>query len=138
MHSIQQREELIEIAKAWVDLWSAPVDWIRFDQLHAYTFIDHSSAGRPQTKQGFADGLASMINAFPDIKTVVTDLVVDEPMSKVAVRWKAVGTNREKYLGVGPTHRQTTITGIEIIEIHSGKIVNRWGEWDITGHIESH
>jgi hypothetical protein len=44
---MQRREELIEVAKAWINLWSAPVDWIRFDQLHADTFIDHSSAGRP-------------------------------------------------------------------------------------------
>ena len=35
---------------------------------------------------------------------------------------------------VGPTHRMTRTTGIEIIEVRAGRIVRRWGEWDITAH----
>ena len=133
---MSDRHDLEAIAQDWIGLWCVPVDWSRFDSLHASSFEDCSSAGRPGTKNGFAEGLAALSHAFPDLKITVTDLVIDELTSKVAVRWSAEGTNRARYLNVGPTNRLTVITGIEIIEIQSSQIVRRWGEWDITGHHE--
>jgi predicted ester cyclase len=105
-----------------------------FDHLHADDFVDHSSAGRPPTKRAFGDGLAAMVAAFPDLSTRVTELVIDETAGRVAVAWAATGTNRARYLGIGPTNRATTITGIEIIAIRDHRIVARWGEWDVTDH----
>jgi steroid delta-isomerase-like uncharacterized protein len=131
---MNMRAELESIATRWISLWCVPVDWRLFHALHSDTFEDRAPAGRPSTKQGFAEGLASFVEAFPDLTTTVEDLVVDEAASKVAIRWRAVGTNGAAFLGVGPTHRRTTITGIEIIEIRAGRIVRRWGEWDISDH----
>lgn len=128
------RTELESIARRWISLWSVPVDWDRFDQLHHEDFEDCASAGRPSDRAGFAAGLARMVEAFPDLRASTEHAVVDEAQSQVAVRWSAQGTNRARYLGVGPTGRPTTITGIEIIEIADGRIVRRWGEWDITAH----
>ena len=162
-----EREKLSEIARRWISLWSVPVDWALFDALHADDFEDCSSAGRPATKEGFARGLRELTRAFPDLRTVVEDLVVDTERRLVAVRWSATGTNRAPYLGTGPTHRPTRITGIEIIEVRGGgapaekmpaggeasaaktaggeasaaktagggRIVRRWGEWDIGCHL---
>lgn len=129
------RADLDHIARQWISLWCAPIDWALFDRLHAPQFEDCASAGRPSDKAGFATGLEKMVQAFPDLRTQVDDLLIDEPRSAVAVRWSAVGTNRARYLGAGPTHRSTRITGIEIIEIAEGRIVRRWGEWDVTGHL---
>lgn len=129
------REWLEQIARQWVSLWQAPVDWPLFDRLHADPFEDCSAAGRGSTKQAFGGGIEALIRAFPDLQTIVDDVVVDESAGRVAVRWTAIGTNRGTYLGVGPTHCQTTITGIEIIEIVRGQVVRRWGEWDISSHL---
>lgn len=131
------RDALARIAREWIALWNVPVDWGRFERLHADDFVDAASAGRPADRAGFAQGLRDLIDAFPDLETCVEDLVVDEEAGRVAVRWTAGGTNRSRYLGIGPTHRRTRITGIEIIEIASGRIVRRWGEWDITDHRET-
>ena len=128
------RTELESLATRWISLWNAPIDGDLFDQLHADDFEDCASAGRPPTKSGFAAGLAEWAQAFPDVRTRVDQLVVDEAASTVAVRWSASGTNRAQYLGVGPTQRVTYIAGIEIIEIRGGRIVRRWGEWDISDH----
>lgn len=129
------RTELERIATAWISLWCAPVDWPLFDRLHAADFEDCSAAGRAPTKEGFASGLTELMHAFPDLATKVEQLVVDLESSQVAVRWSAAGTNSAKYLGIGPTGRLTTMTGIEIIEIHNGQIVRRWGEWDVSAHV---
>lgn len=129
------RESLSTMVRQWISLWSAPVDWDLFDRLHADDFRDGSSAGRPPTKAAFASALSSFVDAFPDVTTTVDDLVVDVEAQRVAVRWSAVGTNRRAYLGVGPTHRRTRITGIEIVVVRGGRVVERWGEWDIAGHL---
>ena len=129
-----RRAELEAVARRWISLWCAPVDWDEFDRLHARDFEDCSAAGRSTTREAFASGLAELIRAFPDLETSVDDLLIDEPAGKVGVRWSSRGTNREEYLGVGPTGRQTVITGIEIIEVRDDRIVRRWGEWDITAH----
>ena len=128
------REELEQIARLWITLWCAPVDWGLYYRLHAEHFEDCSPAGRPKDKAGFAGGLAAFITAFSDLQTRVEDLVVDESRSMVTVRWSAQGTNRAAFLGIGPTERLTRITGIEIIEIRNGQITRRWGEWDISDH----
>ena len=128
------REALADIAERWISLWTVPVNWALFDRLHAEDFEDASPAGREPTKQAFAGALRELIRAFPDLEVAVEDLVVDTEAGRVAVRWSALGTNRARYLGVGPTNRRTPITGIEIVEIRDGRIVRRWGEWDITAH----
>jgi steroid delta-isomerase-like uncharacterized protein len=131
-----RREGLEEVARQWISLWCVPVDWGLFDRLHDDAFVDASPAGRPADKAGLARGLAELVRAFPDLQTWVEDLVVDVRRSMVAVRWAARGTNRERFLGIGPTERETPITGIEIVEIRDGRIVRRWGQWDISGHRE--
>lgn len=124
-------------AISWISLWSVPVDWALFDAIHADAFEDCASAGREATKAGFASGLKALTDAFPDLETAVDDLVVDTASSKVAVRWTSRGTNAKAFLGTGPTGKPTVIRGIEIIHVHDGKIVRRWGEWDISGHTGS-
>ena len=119
------RAGLERIAREWISLWCAPVDWALFDRLHADSFEDCSPASRDSSKEAFADGLADLISVFPDLQTRVEDLVVDEHARKVAVRWSAAGTNRGPLLGAGPTGRMTRITGIEVIEIAEGRIARR-------------
>jgi steroid delta-isomerase-like uncharacterized protein len=128
------REQLARIATQWISLWNLPVDWALFDALHSEDFEDCASAGRDPTRAGFAAGLRAMTEAFPDLRTAVDGLVIDEAQQQLAVRWSASGTNRGAYLGHGPTQRLTRINGIEVIEVRDGRIVRRWGEWDISGH----
>jgi predicted ester cyclase len=130
------RQELIATATKWLSLWNTPVDWALFDSIHSETFEDCAPSGRPTTKQGFAQGLAQLARAFPDLRTVLQSLVIDEQNSTVAVRWSGRGTNAERFLKIGPTNRPTEITGIEIIQIAQGQVVRRWGEWDISAHHE--
>ncbi len=129
-----ERSELETVAREWISLWCAPSDWTRFDQLHAADFVDGSPSGRAADLAAFAAGLAELLAAFPDLQTRIDDLVTDEARNRVAVRWSARGTNRARFLGVGPTHRATRFTGIEIIEVCDGRITRRWGEWDIGAH----
>ena len=135
MPSHLTRDQLTLIAEQWVGLWNIPTDWALFEHLHADDFVDHASAGRESHKAAFAQSIVHLQDAFPDIQVQVDDVVIDEAHQRVAVRWSAIGTNTQNYLGVGPTQRSTRITGIEIIDMDHGQVVRRWGEWDITDHL---
>ena len=128
------RAELEALARRWISLWTAPVDWALFEQLHAADFEDCASAGRATDRAGYAAGLAAFIEAFPDLTTCIESLVIDTEQQRLAVRWSAQGTNRGRFLGLRPTGRLTVIRGIEIIEVNHGHIQRRWGEWDTSDH----
>jgi steroid delta-isomerase-like uncharacterized protein len=128
------RAELDLIARRWISLWCVPVDWVLFDSLHADDFEDCSPAGRDSSKKAFADGLAELTSAFPDLRTEVEDLVIDEEVGRVAVRWAGKGTGRRGYRGIKATNRQIVFGGIEIIEVRDRRVARRWGEWDISAH----
>ena len=40
------------------------------------------------------------------------------------------GTHEGDQLGVPVTHRSVRMTGIDIIRVENGQIVERWGEWN--------
>jgi predicted ester cyclase len=47
---------------------------------------------------------------------------------RVAVRWTAIGTHQGDQLGVPATGKQVRLTGIDILRIEDGRLVERWGE----------
>lgn len=124
---------LTSIARRWMKLHEAhrgPAFNEEFAALHAASFQDFSPAGRPTDRDGFKAGLVEWYRAFPDLEVKVDDLVVDAERSKVAIRWSAVGTHRESFLGVAATGRRISFRGIEIVTVVGGVLVERWGEWD--------
>ena len=55
---------------------------------------------------------------------------------KDAVRWTGRGTHKGDLMGIAPTGKQLTITGISILRIASGKIIEEWGEMDMLGALQ--
>jgi len=124
------RSRLELLAATWLSLWNAGGPLERFDELHHEAFVDRSSAGRSTGRDGFRQGIVDLLVAFPDLETRLEDVVVDLERSRVAIRWSAVGTFRAPYLGCEPTGARIRLRGIEIVAVHDGRIVERWGEWD--------
>ena len=72
---------------------------------------------------------ASIITAFPDAKRSVEDQFTDD--IRVVTRWKITATHHQgDFLGIAPTGKRVTVTGISIHRISSGEIVEEWEEWD--------
>ncbi len=123
------RRRLQDLAERWVRLWE-PGNLGSFDDLHAVDFVDRSSAGRDPTREGFRRAILELLASFPDLQITAQDLVIDEKLQRIAIRWSASGTHSGRYLGAEPTGRRITLQGIEIIRVRDGRVVERWGEWD--------
>ncbi|HET9950180.1 MAG TPA: ester cyclase [Candidatus Eisenbacteria bacterium] len=126
----EDRASLERIARRWIEEIWRPGDLGTFEELHAPEFRDRSAAGRGETRDDYRRMLESFYAAFPDFRTRIEDLVVDETRATVAIRWAARGTHRGPYLGVAPSGRALEFAGIEIVRVEGGRIVERWGEWD--------
>lgn len=127
---LANRAQLEQVARRWIEEIWRPGDLATFDELHAPEFRDRSAAGRGDTREDFHTMLHEFYAAFPDFRTEIEDLLVDESRGMVAIRWTARGTHRGPYLGVAPTKRLINFAGIEIVRVSEGRIVERWGEWD--------
>ncbi len=71
---------------------------------------------------------AYAFTAFPDVNFAIEDLIAEG--DKVVSRWKLQGTHQGDWMGVPPTGKQVTSTGITIYRFAGGKIQGDWQEWD--------
>jgi steroid delta-isomerase-like uncharacterized protein len=74
----------------------------------------------------------SLFAAFPDLQRKVEDQLTDG-MQHVVTRWSMTGTHQGVFLGIVPTGKRISITGISIHSISGGRIVQEWHEWDSLG-----
>ena len=67
--------------------------------------------------------------AFPDLHET-NDAIFAEG-DRVCYRIKLTGTHTGEYLGIAPTGKKFTITGVSIKRIVDGKIVESWAVYDL-------
>jgi predicted ester cyclase len=93
------------------------------DQFVSPNAVNHSvPSGLPQGPSQF---LRLHLNAFPDIKATVEDLLADG--DKVVALVSIRGTQQGAFRDVSPTGKPITVMGINIFRIVNGKIVEHWG-----------
>jgi len=84
--------------------------------------------GIPSGMEGAKAAHRIMLAGFPDYQTRIDDLFAEG--DKVAVRITMSGTHTGLFIGIPPTGRQVSFTGIYIARIANGKIAEHWGEED--------
>ena len=91
----------------------------------APTFMSHM-AGGPDVKgpDGFRQREATYLTAFPDMHLTIEEMLSEG--DKVAVRFTSHGTHKGAYLGVAPSGKEITWTGIVIYHIANGKFQEVW------------
>ena len=74
---------------------------------------------------GGVEALKAVITAFrtsfPDLHFTVEEIIAEG--DKVAYRWTSHGTHQGEYEGIAPTGKPITATGITILRIVDGKVV---------------
>ena len=72
--------------------------------------------------------LTSLYAAFPDAQHMIQEQVAEG--DKVVTRWSFTGTHQGELMGLAPTGKQVTTSGVVIDRIVEGKIVEEREEWD--------
>ena len=103
------------------------------DELVAPEFVNHDAA-LPEPGVGIQAAKASITGyreAFPDLRLMIEQQLAEGEY--VTTRWSARGTHQGNLMGMAPTGKQATVTGITIDRIVDGRFVESWTNWDTLG-----
>jgi predicted ester cyclase len=107
------------------------------DEILAPNFVDNSSSlGRTAGPEGLRHVVNLYHEAFPDMLITVDKImaaendcvVVMEDFRGTHAGVFTVSTPDGDLLRTPPTHRQATMSGINVFRLADGRIVERWGE----------
>ncbi len=83
---------------------------------------------------GFAGNIESLRKGFPDICFTIEDLIAEE--DRVVVRWRWSGTHNGSFMGIPPSQKQVSNTGITVYQVKSDKVVHSWLQADRLGVLQ--
>jgi steroid delta-isomerase-like uncharacterized protein len=101
-----------------------------FDELCAESFTDHNpDPHHGSSREGGKAMFRQFFEAFPDMKMEVVSMVAEG--DRVGVNAKVTATHLGAFAGVPPTGRRITVGGFDWIRVKDGKVVERWGVFDM-------
>jgi steroid delta-isomerase-like uncharacterized protein len=98
---------------------------------------DHLFHNPPTTLHGreeFKQLLSLYITAFPDARFTVEDEIAEG--DKVTSRYTFRGTHQGELMGIPPTGKQVTVTGMIINHIVNGQSAEGWLNFDAVGMLQ--
>ena len=102
------------------------------DEMFACDGIAHGLADQSGAElcgpEGFKPFFESFRNAFPDLKVIVEDTIAQG--DKIAARCRVVGKHMGDGIGIAATNMPVEFTGMTIVRIKDGQIVEAWNNFD--------
>lgn len=98
------------------------------DMAYAPNYRNHFNG---ETIVGLKQALSTVRSAFSDFTITIDDEIVDG--DKLVVRWTARGVHSGEYLGLAATGTRVEYTGIHVVRIEAGQIVDEWSLADEIG-----
>lgn len=115
------------IQEAWVAAWDrGEVDAL--DSLLSADYRRVSGTGSSQSRTEFKASITATRCAFPDLLTVVDDVVVEG--DRAAIRWHSSGSHEHSFLGVPATRRQVAVSGATFARFDGDSIAEEFVTWD--------
>ncbi|WP_029373526.1 ester cyclase [Mycobacterium sp. UM_WWY] len=115
------------IQEAWTAAWDrGEVD--AFDGLLADTYQRINGTGSSQGRAEFKASITATRSAFPDLLTVVDEVVVEG--DRAAIRWHSTGSHEHSFLGVPATKREVAVSGATFARFEDDRIVEEHVTWD--------
>ena len=120
------REEMEQLARRYFEVVSLG-DLDAFEALLSPAFVQHTP-GFPPGRTGARGMLALFRSGFPDLQVTVDWLLADDDL--IVVRSRTRGTHDGLFMGHPPSGRGFAATGLDVLRIADGQIVERWNEFD--------
>ena len=124
-------KENVELMRRWFrEVWNEG----KIETIHELLASDAVATG--QAEQGmkihgpaeFVPFVERIRGAFSDITFVIEDSV--GARDKVVVRWSATMTHSGDHLGIPASGKPVRITGMTMVRIRNGQVVEGWDNWD--------
>lgn len=102
------------------------------DSLCSADYIEHQIDTAHTRLRGLAalkDAIVSSHKALPDMKTVIHSIAVSG--DTVLVYNTSSGTMKDTLMGIPPTNKQVSLSGVDVFLVMNGKIKEHWGFVDM-------
>ena len=99
-----------------------------------YVLHDPSVPQEVRGPEGMRQYVAMYRAAYPDTHFTIEDQIAEG--DEVVTRWTGQGTHQGELMGIAPTGRAVTVTGIELDRIVGGKIEETWVNYDALGMMQ--
>ena len=105
------------------------------DEVVAANYVGHDPANPNLRGPAGMRQLITMYRAaFPDIQFTIEDQAAEG--DKVVTRWTAQGSHQAELMGIAPTNKSATVTGITIDRLSGSQIEESWSNWDTLGMLQ--
>ena len=101
------------------------------DERFADDFVGHHQMEEDRGSDGPKNNILPLRTAFPDYHLAVEDEIAEG--DKVVIRWTGRGTHTGEFMGIAPTGKQVTFSGISIYRLANCKVIEAWSNSDILG-----
>jgi len=99
------------------------------DDICAPDFVDHNAMpGQAAGLQGMKDMFGAYLNAFPDMKTTVQEMIAERDL--VVARFTVEATHKGEIYGTPATGKRIAVNGIDILRIKDGRVSEAWHQGD--------
>ena len=100
-------------------------DLSAFDSYFSVELIDHAlPPGLPSGLEGRKMFATALLTAFPDLHVHLEDLITND--EKLVARYSVHGTHTNELMGIPPTGKEVSITGIAIDRFENDQSVEHW------------
>jgi steroid delta-isomerase-like uncharacterized protein len=104
-----------------------------FEEIFAPDFVQYGTASdQVSGVEDLKEFFVMLRSGFPDFQVTIEDLFAAEG-EKVVLRFTFRGTHQGEFMGIAPTGKQVTMSGIDIFGVAEGKIAELWNEEDVLG-----
>ncbi len=93
-----------------------------------HALADPTLGGSSVGPSAYLGQVKRLISAFPDLRFHIDELICEK--DKVVTSWVASGTHKGEMLGLAPSNKKVSITGITIHQLANGKILDSQAVWD--------
>ncbi|MBF6614769.1 MAG: ester cyclase [Chloroflexi bacterium] len=104
------------------------------DALCVTNVVNHGLGPDAADIEGTKRSAAMFLAAFPDLHFTFEDFIAEG--DQVVVRWTSTGTQKGELMGIPPSGKQFSTTGLEIYRFEGGKIVEHWQETNMLGLLQ--
>jgi steroid delta-isomerase-like uncharacterized protein len=128
-------EESKAIVRFWMEECYNQGNLAVADELVAPDYVNHSAPlGQAPGLEGEKQYAAMIRSAYPDFCMTIEDQIAEG--DKVVTRYTGRGTHQGEFMGIPPTGKQITVTGIHIHRIAEGRVMEGWSEFDQLGGLQ--
>jgi steroid delta-isomerase-like uncharacterized protein len=100
-------------------------------EIYAEDFVLHTPVGDFTGHDGYRGIYDSYLTAFPDLQFAIADAF--GTADKAVMRWTFSGTHSGEFMGVAPTGKQVSVSGMATARIADDRLAEEWAVWDLHG-----